>query len=127
MTLNELNKPILLEKSMEELADAFEIAKKELRTDIDVRITLKRIKSFVEEWRNFSKDFTIKQKRITVIQEKGKELITFLQSKINKLKKVKTIESSEIEPMQEYLDDFKIEVEEHVDISVRKYTKMVSN
>jgi uncharacterized membrane protein YgaE (UPF0421/DUF939 family) len=126
MTLNELNKPILLEKSMEELADEFALAKKELRKDVDVRITLESLKSFIKDWRDYAKNFNIQKKRITVIQEKGKELIKYLQNKINNLKKVKTIDSSEITPLQDYLDDFKIEVETHIDISTQKYTKMVS-
>lgn len=126
MTINELNETIVLEKNMTELADEFTVAKNELRIDIDERITLKALKSFIKDWRNYAKDYSIQKKRITVIQAKGKELLKYLQAKLNKLKKVKSIETSEIDPMQEYLDDFKIEIEVHLSSSMQKYTRLVS-
>ena len=127
MTITELNNTILFEKTMKELALEFNTAKEELKIDIDERITLDILKKFVKDWRNYANDFNIQKKRITVIQEKGKELLKFLQAKLNKLKRVKTIDKSEIYPMQQYLDDFKAEVEMHLETSVQNYTRMVSN
>lgn len=121
MTINELNSDILLEKDMAELALAFNDAKEELRNDVDVKITLEKIKGFVKKWEDFTENFTAAKKQITVIEDYSKKILNYLQNKINAMGKVKTVAKSEIAPLQDYLDDFKIKIEVNLDIQKRKY------
>jgi len=122
MKVTDLNTDILFEKTMKELTDDFADAKKELNVDIKVRITLDEIKKFIQKYKDFTTKFDITKKRITEIEKKGKAVVKYLQARINKMKTVEVIKSEEIEPLQDYLDDFKIEVDVHVDIQRQKYS-----
>jgi len=115
MTINELNNTIIFEKNMAELATEFTTAKEELKTDIDERITLAKIKTFVEDCR---KNFFLKYKTsnfiITKIENEAKKLVLTVDTKITKLESVKEIDMSYIKPMIKYLKAFKKEINTHV-------------
>lgn len=114
-------KDLLLEKDMADLAKEFNAAKAELRTDVDVRITLDTIKSFVVKWEDFTKEFTTSNKRITVITEYSDKITKYLQSKIDKMSTVMTVEKTEITPLQNYLDDFKTKIKKNLDKQKQAY------
>ena len=122
MKVTDLNTDILFEKSMKELTDDFADAKKELNVDIKVRITLDEIKKFIQKYKDFTTKFDITKKRITEIEKKGKAVVKYLQARIDKMRTVEVIKPEEVEPLQDYLDDFKIEVDVHVDIQKQKYS-----
>jgi len=122
MKVTDLNTDILFEKSMKELTDDFAAAKKELNVDINDRITLDEVKKFIQKYKDFAETYNIKKKRITEIEKKGKAVVKYLQARIDKMRTVEVIKPEEVEPLQDYLDDFKIEVDVHVDIQKQKYS-----
>ncbi len=127
MTIKDLNSNILFERDMDELQKAFAIAIEDLKTDVEIKITLKKIKSFVAKYEDFSNQYTIDKKRISVIAEFSKQVIDYLQKKINNLDKVLTVDKSEIAPLQDYLNDFKINVEVNMDVQRQKYNQARHN
>lgn len=123
MTVHQLNEQILFEKDLAELQKKIELAKKELDKDLNIRIALAKIKEFVARWKDFTSKYDTSKFRISDIEQKGKNILKFLQKKINDLYNVKTVKKSDIKPLQDYLDDFRIEVEDHLDIEKKIYYK----
>jgi len=112
---------ILFEKELSDLAKEFDHAKQELKKDTNIRITLDEVKQFVRKWKNFTDKFDITKKRISIIKKTGDKLLKYLNYRIDKMEEVKTIDKSEIEPLRNYLDELKIDIESHIDIQQIKY------
>ena len=126
MTVNDLNNSneLFLEKTMDELANAFSIAKDELQVDITTRIVLNELKESMKNWIKFKENNTLSKVRITIIEEKSKLMLKNLQRRINLLKQVKKIDKTDIEPLQEFLDELKMDVEIYVEGLTKKYRKL---
>lgn len=123
MKVTDLNKSILLEVELKQLQTAYEDAKKELKHDIDYKIILEKLKDFIVKNMNFVKKFDITKQRITVIEQTAKKVISFVEQRLEMLRKVAQIPSEELKPLEDFLEEYKSDVKIHTEIQTEKYKR----
>jgi len=124
MTVNDINVQ-LFENQLDILAVEFDQSKNDLKIDLAVKLVLDKIKKFVRKWRSFTKTYSITKYKISFIEETGKKLIHFLEDRIVALQDIATIKKGIIEPLEDYLYDFKIEIDVFLDIQRKKYRQQM--
>ena len=123
MKVSDLNESILLEVELKKLHKEYEDAKKELKHDVDYKIVLDKLKKFLMKHMSFVKKFDISKQRITVIEKTAKQVISFVEDRLAKLKKVSQIPDDELQPLQDFLEEFKSDVKIHTEVQTEKYKR----
>lgn len=122
MHITELNKNIiLLEADLKKLHDEYEIAKAELKYDIDVKISMEKLKDFVMKYINFDKKINTSTTRITEIEEKADNVIRYVSRKVAQLRNVTQISKDVLLPLENFLEEMKTNIEHHVHLQKKKY------
>lgn len=121
MQLNNLNEQLLLEMDFDSLRKSYERAVAVLQNDVNVKINLEAIKEFILNWRSFATKYTSSKKRISDIVIQGRLVIKDIKERISKLSSTVYINLDELQPLIDYLDDFKQEVDLHIKKEEIKY------
>ena len=122
MHITELNKNIiLLEADLKKLHDEYETAKAELKHDIDVKISMEKLKDFVMKYINFDKKINTSTTRITEIEEKANNVIRYVSRKVAQLRNVTQISKDVLLPLENFLEEMKTNIEHHVQLQKKKY------
>lgn len=125
MKLNNLNEQLLMEMDFDDLRKKYERAVAVLQNDIHTKINLDALKEFILTWRKFARVYTHKNKKISIITEKGTALIRYIEKRIADLKSTIYIETDVLQSLIDYLTDFKQEVAIHMKNEKLNYDKMV--